>query len=224
MTAIYGFSDAKRFAVVCADNHSPSDPKDKVVRVGSSLVVGVIGQPVAVDLLREMHRSLKSSATLETVDDFIREFADRIRAAQEWYLPAFEEESRRRSSASWDRLMRTSPIRLGVLDVRDLSLHEIHFGWPLPPGRLRATPQFRRLAAGSIWRFGITAPREPSPDVAQLEADPAALFERLLIEDSGEGVGTIGTLVTLYSGRFTLRSASGSFEEETLVAPSEVDR
>lgn len=224
MTAIYGFSDAKRFAVVCADNHSASDPVDKVVRVGSSLAVGVIGQPIAVDLLRDLHLSLKGGATLGSVEDFMGEFADRIRAAQNWYVPAFEEESRRRANEAWDRLMRMSPIRLGVLDLRDLSLHEMHFGWPLPPGRLRATPQFKSLAAGSIWRFGITAPREPSPDVSQLETNPAAVFERLLAEDSGEGVGTLGTLVTLDSGRLALRSATGSVEEETLVPASEVER
>lgn len=224
MTAIYGFTDTERFAVVCADNQSPSNPIDKIVRVGTSHFVGVIGQPVAVTLLESLDESLKSGRNLGSIQDFVDEFAERIRDFRETFLADFERERRTREKLpgfeAWDRLIRESPIRLGVLDLRDLSLHELHFGWPLPPGRLRATPWLKSLSAGPIWRFGITAPREASPDTAQLHSAPATLFERLLVEDRAEGVGTLGSLVTYRSGRLAIRSASGEVKEEDLARPA----
>ncbi len=216
MTAIYGFTDATSFAVVCADNHNPTNPVDKIMRLSPSLIVGTIGQPVAVTLLRQM----RSSKADWKVPEFTAEFARVLRSAVEWFVPAFEEERRKRTTMEgfdeWDRLMRETPVLLPLLDLRDLTLHEIDFGCPLPPGSLRATPVVKARPPGVLWRFARSAPRVPLPDVAELQLDPSAVFSRLLDADSGPGTGTVGTLVTVSSERLVFRSATGRILEETL--------
>lgn len=227
MTAIYGFTDWSAFAVLCADNHTPTDPVDKIMRVSPSLVVGIIGQPFAVTVLRKM-RSSKADWKLP---DFTAEFAQELRSGTvKWLVPAFEEELRKRTAlegaaggvAEWDALMRKNPVILTVLDLRDLTLNEIDFGWPLPPDRLCASPMAEARLPGQLWRFGRTAPRVPSPDVEELERDPSAVFSKLLEEDAGPGTGTVGSLVTVTvsfrrnSKRLVFKSATGEIVEETL--------
>ncbi len=220
MTAIYGFTDAANFAVVCADNHTPTNPVDKVAWVTPSLVVGVIGQPFAMDLLREVQRSSKVDWK---VPDFATEFAKRVQSAVEWFVPAFEEERRKRETMEgfpeWDHLIRQTPVLLALLDLRDLTLHEIDFGRPLPPGRLRASPIAKTRSPGTLWRFARTAPRIPWPDVSELQRDPAGVFSKLLDADAGPGTGTVGTLVTVSSRRLVFKSVTGESFEETLSHP-----
>lgn len=217
MTAIYGFTDAADFAVVCADNDTGDNPVDKIARVGPHLIVGVIGQPIAIDLLGEMHRSLEP---YWSVPDFTAEFAKRLRSAREWFVPMFDEERRKRETMegfeAWDRLVRKNPVRLALLDLRDLTLHDLHFGWPLPPGRLRASPIVRTLSPGVLWRFGDSAPRVSAPDVSELEREPETVFSKLLEADAGPGIGTVGTLISVRSQLLVFKSVTGEIREETL--------